>query len=96
MVRALAAEPELLLLDEPTASLDPYSTDAIERLVVQASARGCTVVLVTHDLGQARRLAEDVAFLHRGRLVEQAPAPGFFAGPVSAAGRAFVDGQLLI
>lgn len=96
LARALALEPQVLLLDEPTAHLDPASTAAIETLVRQANSDGVTVVLVTHDIGQARRLADDVAFLHRGRLAEQAPAARFFTGPASQPGRAYLEGRLLL
>ena len=96
IVRALAAEPELLLLDEPTASLDPHSTQAVEALVDKAHAIGTKVVLVTHDLGQARRLADDLVFIHRGRVTEHAPAAQFFAEPQSKAARAYVEGRLLV
>lgn len=96
LVRALAVEPELLFLDEPSASLDPASTLAVEELVLGAHARGTAIVLVTHDLGQARRLADEVVFLHRGRLLEQTPAVRFFAEPASAPARAYLAGQIVI
>ncbi len=96
VVRALASEPELLLLDEPTANLDPQSTAAIEAIVAAAQARGAKVVMVTHDAGQARRIAGDVVFLHRGRVTEHSPAAEFFDRPASAAGRAYLDGRLLV
>ena len=82
MARALAHDPEVLLLDEPTASLDPASALAIEGLI-QLAAReaGTKVILVTHDLAQARRLAEEVVFLYRGRVEARAPAADFFARP---------------
>ncbi len=73
LVRALAVEPEILFLDEPSASLDPASTLAVEELIAGAHARGTAIVLVTHDLGQARRLADEVVFLHRGRVAEHDP-----------------------
>lgn len=96
LVRALAAKPELLLLDEPTASLDPHATQAIELLIEAAAARGTSVVLVTHDLGQVRRLADDVAFLHRGRVLEHSPADAFFDDPETQEARDFVAGRLLL
>lgn len=96
MARALALEPEILFLDEPTASLDPASTLAIERLIEQAHGRGCKIVLVTHDLGQARRLADDVVFLARGRVVERTDAAAFFDRPTSAEARAYLDGRLVL
>jgi tungstate transport system ATP-binding protein len=95
VLRALALAPELLFLDEPTASLDPAATHAIEALIRRAHAAGTTVLLVTHDLGQARRLANEVVFLDRGRAVEMAPAETFFAGPRSEAARAYLAGRLL-
>ncbi len=96
VVRALAAEPDLLLLDEPTASLDPQATAAIEALVSQAAAKGVKIVMVTHDRGQALRLADEVLFLHRGQLAERAPADTFFAQPQSAAAQAYLEGRLLL
>jgi tungstate transport system ATP-binding protein len=96
MARALAAGPRFLLLDEPTASLDPHATAAIEALIRRAAADGVKVVLVTHDRGQAARLAEDVLFLHRGRLAEAAPARRFFGAPASPAARSYLKGELLI
>jgi tungstate transport system ATP-binding protein len=95
LARAWALKPELLFLDEPTSALDPGATRAIEELIEGFSAEGVTVVMTTHDLGQARRLADDVLFLHGGRLVEQAAAATFFAAPTSAAARAFLEGKLL-
>ena len=95
LVRALAFEPRLLLLDEPTASLDPEATAAIEALVARVARSGVDVLLVTHDAGQARRLASRVLFLSRGRLVEDAPAPLFFGAPRSPEGRAYLEGRLL-
>ncbi|MEO1491408.1 MAG: ATP-binding cassette domain-containing protein [Pseudomonadota bacterium] len=96
LVRALAAQPNLLLLDEPTASLDPSATAMIEDLVRDAAARDIRVLLVTHDQGQARRLADDIIFLHEGRVVETAPAPAFFDTPTSPEARAYLAGDLLI
>ena len=72
LARALARDPEVLFLDEPTASLDPAATKAIEDIVRAVTARGVKVVMSTHDLGQAKRLAGDVVLLHRGRLIENA------------------------
>ena len=96
IVRALAADPDLLLLDEPTANLDPYATRMIETLIRQAEARGVTVVLVTHDVGQARRLADDVIFLNRGRVTEQTPSDSFFDAPQTAEASAYLAGRLLL
>jgi tungstate transport system ATP-binding protein len=95
IARAWALRPELLFLDEPTSQLDPAATRQIEELLSGLVAEGITVMMSTHDLGQARRLADRVLFLHRGRLVEDALAKDFFAGPASAEARAFLAGELL-
>ncbi|UCH74820.1 MAG: ATP-binding cassette domain-containing protein [Rhodospirillales bacterium] len=96
LARALAPDPDVLLLDEPCANLDPAAAGAIEALIRDARDRGTRIVLVTHDVAQARRLADDVTFLHDGRIVEQTPAASFFDKPSSSAGRAYLDGRLLI
>jgi tungstate transport system ATP-binding protein len=96
MARALSLGPEVLFLDEPSAHLDPTSTLAIEHLIERAAAAGTKIVLVTHDLGQARRLAHEVVFLDRGRVLEQSPAERFFAQPASAAAAAFLAGRLVL
>ncbi|MGF1528357.1 MAG: ATP-binding cassette domain-containing protein [Candidatus Competibacterales bacterium] len=96
LARALALEPEVLFLDEPTASLDPASVVAIEGAIHRAHRQGTTVVLVTDDLGQARRLAERVVFLHKGQVLEAGPAEAFFHRPQTAAARAFLAGQLVL
>ena len=96
MARALSLEPDVLFLDEPTANLDPASTLAVEQLIQQAHDAGTKIVLVTHDVGQARRLADEVVFLHRGQVEEQSPAGRFFDAPASAAARAFLAGRLVL
>jgi tungstate transport system ATP-binding protein len=96
IARALSLEPEVLFLDEPTASLDPSSTLAIERLLVEAQHRGIKIIIVTHELGQARRLAHDVIFLHQGRVIEHQPAQSFFSRPRSEAAQIFLAGGLVI
>jgi tungstate transport system ATP-binding protein len=88
-------EPQVLFLDEPSAALDPSATRTIEEMIGSFSAEGITIVMTTHNLGQARRLAEDVAFLHRGRLIEHRPAADFFAGPEAPEARAFLAGDLI-
>jgi tungstate transport system ATP-binding protein len=96
VVRALSVAPEVLFLDEPTASADPASTAAIEDLVRRAAGNGTKIVLVTHDLGQARRMAEEVIFMNRGQIVECAPAASFFHQPRSEAARAYLSGQIVL
>ncbi|MBD0270496.1 MAG: ATP-binding cassette domain-containing protein [Acetobacteraceae bacterium] len=95
LARASALDPEVLFLDEPSASLDPAATLAVERIVGDIAARGTKVVMTTQDLGQARRLAGEVLFLHRGRLLEHAPAAEFFAGPRAPEAAAFLRGELV-
>jgi ABC-2 type transport system ATP-binding protein len=96
IVKATLHEPDLLVLDEPTASLDPAATKAVEDIIAAAAAGGVKVVMATHDLGQARRLAGDIAFLARGRLMEHAPAERFFATPATPEARSFLAGELVI
>lgn len=95
LARALSRRPEVLFLDEPTASLDPTATLAIEELIGQAKAEGTKVILVTHDLGQAKRLADEVLFLHRGRVEARAPTAQFFVDPESDTAAAFLAGRLV-
>ena len=95
LARAAALQPELLFLDEPSASLDPAATRAVEEIVLTLAERGTKIVMTTHDLAQARRLAGDVVFLHRGSVLEQAPAEAFFRQPASATARAFLRGELV-
>lgn len=95
LARALARSPDLLLLDEPTASLDPAQTRLVEGIITAVAAQGVKVVMSTHDLGQARRLAGEIAFLAAGRLVERASPDTFFRKPVSDAARRFVAGEIV-
>ena len=94
LARAWALQPQVLFLDEPTASLDPAATRAVEDIIDAFHRAGTKIIMTTHDLGQARRLADEVVFLHRGRVLERAPAATFFAGPTSEAARAFLAGEL--
>lgn len=96
LMRALAGAPGVLLLDEPTASLDPQATLAIEQTVAAAARDGTGVLLVTHDRGQAERLADRVVFLHRGGICETTPALRFFDTPQSGAARAFLAGRIVL
>ncbi|MEM9814417.1 MAG: phosphate ABC transporter ATP-binding protein, partial [Pseudomonadota bacterium] len=86
----------VLMMDEPTASLDPASTASIEAIVLGSRDAGTKVIFVTHDIGQARRIADEVVFLHRGRVTEHARAEQFFAEPSSEAARAYLAGRLLL
>jgi tungstate transport system ATP-binding protein len=96
LARALARDPEVLFLDEPTASLDPAATAAIEAIVGAISRRGIKVVMATHDLGEARRLAGEIVMLHRGRVTETGAAAAFFEAPQGSEARTFLAGGLLV
>lgn len=94
IARAWVVQPEVLLLDEPCASLDPHATAAVEQLIQAMRRRGATIVMTTHDLAQARRLGERVLFFSRGRLLEDGPAHEFFSQPETPAAQAFLAGRL--
>jgi tungstate transport system ATP-binding protein len=96
LARALATGPEVLLLDEPCASIDPGATLQIEHLLQQAREHGLKIMLVTHDIGQARRLADDILFMHNGRLLEYRSAQDFFSNPESTSARAYLEGKLVL
>lgn len=96
LARALARNPDILFLDEPTAALDPFSTKAIEDVLRAVAARNIKVLMSTHDLGEARRLADEIVFMHRGRVVETGSGAAFFSGPKTDEGRRFIGGELLI
>jgi len=95
LARAWALQPEVLFLDEPTASLDPTATHAVEQIINAIDAAGTRIVMTTHDLGQARRLGDEVMFLNRGRLLEKTPAERFFSEPENDLAQAFLKGELL-
>jgi tungstate transport system ATP-binding protein len=94
LARAWALHPEVLFLDEPTANLDPSATREIETIIRAFDAAGTKIVMATHNLGQARRLGDEVIYLHQGRVVEQAPVDQFFSRPASAEAAAFIKGEL--
>ncbi len=96
LARALARDPEILFLDEPTASLDPAATKAIEDIIGAVSARGIKVVMSTHDLNEARRLGGEIILLHRGRVIEKADTKSFFDAPRTAEARRFIQGEILL
>ena len=94
LARAWALRPEVLFLDEPTASLDPGASAEVERIVEAIHAAGTKIVMCTHNLGQARRLGDEILFLHQGRLAERAPVDRFFDQPASPEAKAFIKGEL--
>lgn len=96
LLRALASQPKLLLLDEPSASLDPQATFLLENLVRKASASGVKVLLVTHDQGQAMRLAQEVIFIHKGRFLEKQATDLFLKHPLTSQAKAYLTGELLL
>ena len=95
VARAWAIRPQVLFLDEPTASLDPTATRAVETIVSAIHESGTKVIMTTHDLGQARRLGQEIVFLHRGKLVEQGSAERFFESPETPLAKAFMKGELI-
>ncbi|ANQ86091.1 phosphate ABC transporter ATP-binding protein [Azoarcus olearius] len=94
LARAWLTKPRLLLLDEPTASLDPSATAEVERIIREIRTDGTRIVMVTHNLGQATRLGDDIVFLAGGRVCEHAPAQRFFARPRSTEAKLFIQGEL--
>ena len=96
LARALIRAPQLLFLDEPCANLDGASTRDIEGLILKARATGTRILMATHDLGQARRLASDVLFLNQGLIIESAPANRFFETPQTPEAKAFLKGDLVL
>jgi tungstate transport system ATP-binding protein len=94
LARAWALEPEVLFLDEPTANLDPGATREVESIVDEIHASGTKIVMTTHNLGQARRLADEILFVSGGRLAERASVERFFAQPATGETAAFIKGEL--
>ena len=95
LARAWALAPQVLFLDEPASALDPAASRALEEAIRAIRAEGTKIVMTTHDLAQAERMADEVLFLHRGRLVERAPAPTFFHEPRSPEAKAFLRAEVL-
>jgi tungstate transport system ATP-binding protein len=94
LARAWALGPDVLFLDEPTANLDPASTQDIERIIQAIHASGTKIIMTTHNLGQARRLGDEVIFISNGRLMEHTPIDRFFKEPASSEATAFIKGEL--
>jgi tungstate transport system ATP-binding protein len=94
LARAWALDPEVLFLDEPTANLDPGAAREVESIVDEIHASGTKIVMTTHNLGQARRLADDILFMSGGRLAERASVERFFAQPSTGETAAFINGEL--
>lgn len=94
LARAWALNPEVLFLDEPTANLDPGAARDIENIIAAIHASGTKIIMSTHNLGQARRLGDEILFLHAGRLAERAPVEQFFRQPASPEAASFIKGEL--
>ena len=94
LARAWALHPEVLFLDEPTANLDPAAVREIETVIKAFDAAGTKIIMATHNLGQARRLGDEVIYLQAGRVMERAPIEAFFARPATAEAAAFMKGEL--
>jgi len=94
LARAWALRPQVLLLDEPTASLDPAAKREVERLMAEFAQGGMTLVFSSHNLGQVKRLASRVVYLEHGRLVADLPTHDFFNGPLPAAAAQFLKGEI--
>ena len=91
LIGALAANPEILFLDEPTSHLDFESTKFLEEMITEAHSRDMTIVMTSHNLAQAQRLAEDILLLHEGQLVEDAPADQFFNAPSNPLAKQYLN-----
>ena len=96
LARALSCRPEVMLLDEPTANLDPASVAVIEDILKSACAEGVKIIFVTHDIGQARRLGSEIVFLHQGKVAEQSAAEPFFTRPTSKVAQAYLEGKIVV
>ncbi len=96
MARSLLTNPNVILLDEPTANLDPYSLNLIENLILEENLNGKTVIFTTHDMSQAKRLATDVIFLNKGKMLEQTISKIFFKSPKTFEAQKYINGEILI
>ncbi len=95
LARAWVIDPQVLFLDEPTAALDPSATRSVERIIGAIAESGTKIIMTTHDMGQAQRLADEVLFFDKGVLLERAPTKQFFEAPETPQARAFAKGELL-
>ena len=95
LARAWVLRPQVLFLDEPTSHLDPSATNKVENIIKRIRDSGTKIIMISHDIGQVKRLADEVLFLYRGRLLEQSPVDRFFRSPKSQEAKAFVEGKLL-
>ena len=96
LARALLINPSLLLLDEPTANLDPYSLNLIEEIILDENKKGKTIILTTHDMGQAKRLAKEILIFNKGKLLEQTKAINFYKKPETKEAQGYINGKILL
>ena len=96
LARALLINPSLLHLDEPTANLYPYRLNLIEEIILDENKKGKTIILTTHDMGQAKRLAKEILFFDKGKLLEQTKAINFFAKPKTKEAQNYINGKILL
>ncbi len=94
IARAIATDPAVLFLDEPTANLDPQATRQIEAQIIDASRQNIKIIMVTHDIAQARRIAGEIIFMHQGTLTEHSNARRFFDQPQSDAARDYLSAYI--
>ena len=94
LARAWALQPDVLLLDEPTASLDPTAKREVETLIEEFAAQGLTIVMSSHNLGQVKRLAQRVVYLEQGRKLADVPTEHFFGGPLPQEATLFLRAEL--
>ena len=96
LARALLINPSILLLDEPTANLDPYSLNLIEEIILDENKKGKTIIFTTHDMGQAKRLGKEILFFNKGKLLEQTKAINFFKKPKTKEAQSYINGKILL
>ena len=96
LARAIVLRPEILFLDEPTANLDPMSMAKIEEIVKNASNSGVKIIFITHDIGQAKRLSDDIIFIHKGKLTEYTKKEIFFKSPNSIEATSYLEGKIVL
>ena len=96
LARALVTSPKILFLDEATSNLDPYSVQIIENIIKEVNNKGTKIIAITHDLLQARRLASDIIFFHKGNILEHSSSKDFFNKPKSIEGRLFIKGKIVV
>ena len=94
LARAIITNPEILLLDEPTANIEPNSTTLIEKYLIQKVRSSRKIFFVTHDINQARRLADEIVFIHTGRVIEHSSAENFFENPKTREARKYISGKI--